>query len=150
MNAVASVPLTGEWVWEEMVGSWVQKSPAAAERAPKKRPSESNIKPDAPSKKQRTERVTTKDFVPPDVSGLSKREARLVKNRAAAFLSRQRKREEFECMEVYAAASFFANIPVLTPRSSAGASPSSSRRTRACRRSPRALRRQQWTRCTPR
>lgn len=46
------------------------------------------------------ERISTKDFVPPDVSGLSKREARLVKNRAAAFLSRQRKREEFECMEV--------------------------------------------------
>src|SRR6267154_2968788 len=42
------------------------------------------------------ERITTKDFVPPDVSGLSKREARLVKNRAAAFLSRQRKREECE------------------------------------------------------
>lgn len=42
----------------------------------------------------------TKDFVPPDVSGLSKREARLVKNRAAAFLSRQRKREEFENMEM--------------------------------------------------
>jgi hypothetical protein len=38
--------------------------------------------------------------VPPDVSGLSKREARLVKNRAAAFLSRQRKREEFESMEM--------------------------------------------------
>lgn len=47
------------------------------------------------------ERVTTKDFIPPDVSGLSKREARLVKNRAAAFLSRQRKREEFETMEMY-------------------------------------------------
>lgn len=47
------------------------------------------------------ERITTKDFVPPDVSGLSKREARLVKNRAAAFLSRQRKREEFETMELY-------------------------------------------------
>ncbi|KAH8994441.1 hypothetical protein EDB92DRAFT_2113268 [Lactarius akahatsu] len=46
------------------------------------------------------ERVSTKDFVPPDVTGLSKREARLVKNRAAAFLSRQRKREEFENMEV--------------------------------------------------
>ncbi|GJJ08481.1 hypothetical protein Clacol_002699 [Clathrus columnatus] len=44
--------------------------------------------------------ISTKDFVPPDVSGLSKREARLVKNRAAAFLSRQRKREEFECMEL--------------------------------------------------
>ncbi|KAF8918200.1 hypothetical protein CPB85DRAFT_116435 [Mucidula mucida] len=49
-----------------------------------------------PSKKPRT----TRDFVPPDVSGLSKREARLVKNRAAAFLSRQRKREEFEAMEI--------------------------------------------------
>lgn len=47
------------------------------------------------------ERINSKDFVPPDVSGLSKREARLVKNRAAAFLSRQRKREEFELMEVY-------------------------------------------------
>ncbi|KAF9243166.1 hypothetical protein BU15DRAFT_43299 [Melanogaster broomeanus] len=46
------------------------------------------------------ERITTKDFVPPDVTGLSKREARLVKNRAAAFLSRQRKREEFEAMEI--------------------------------------------------
>jgi hypothetical protein len=46
------------------------------------------------------ERINTKDFIPPDVSGLSKREARLVKNRAAAFLSRQRKREEFEFMEV--------------------------------------------------
>ncbi|TRM69118.1 hypothetical protein BD626DRAFT_562913 [Schizophyllum amplum] len=52
------------------------------------------------TKKRTGERVTTKDFVPPDVSGLSKREARLVKNRAAAFLSRQRKREEFELMEV--------------------------------------------------
>ncbi|KAH8103555.1 hypothetical protein BXZ70DRAFT_738829 [Cristinia sonorae] len=51
------------------------------------------------SKKTRTA-VSTKDFVPPDVSGLSKREARLVKNRAAAFLSRQRKREEFETMEI--------------------------------------------------
>jgi len=47
------------------------------------------------------ERIHSKDFIPPDVSGLSKREARLVKNRAAAFLSRQRKREEFECMEMY-------------------------------------------------
>ncbi|KAG5647085.1 hypothetical protein DXG03_001455 [Asterophora parasitica] len=46
------------------------------------------------------ERISSKDFVPPDVSGLSKREARLVKNRAAAFLSRQRKREEFETMEI--------------------------------------------------
>ncbi|KAG6828256.1 hypothetical protein H0H92_008644 [Tricholoma furcatifolium] len=46
------------------------------------------------------ERINSKDFIPPDVSGLSKREARLVKNRAAAFLSRQRKREEFELMEI--------------------------------------------------
>ncbi|KAH9949251.1 hypothetical protein B0H21DRAFT_777390 [Amylocystis lapponica] len=54
------------------------------------------------SKKARAsgERITTRDFIPPDVSGLSKREARLVKNRAAAFLSRQRKREEFETMEI--------------------------------------------------
>ncbi|EJD01758.1 uncharacterized protein FOMMEDRAFT_22103 [Fomitiporia mediterranea MF3/22] len=44
--------------------------------------------------------MSLKDFVPPDVTGLSKREARLVKNRAAAFLSRQRKREEFELMEI--------------------------------------------------
>ncbi|CAE6384534.1 unnamed protein product [Rhizoctonia solani] len=43
--------------------------------------------------------ISSKDFVPPDVTGLSKREARLVKNRAAAFLSRQRKREEFEELE---------------------------------------------------
>ncbi|WFD00192.1 hypothetical protein MYAM1_002939 [Malassezia yamatoensis] len=35
-------------------------------------------------------------FIPPDTSGLTKREARLVKNRAAAFLSRQRKREQFD------------------------------------------------------
>lgn len=47
------------------------------------------------------ERVSSKDFIPPDVTGLTKREARLVKNRAAAFLSRQRKREEFENMEQY-------------------------------------------------
>lgn len=55
----------------------------------------------APStaKKPRSSAVSVKDFVPPDVTGLSKREARLVKNRAAAFLSRQRKREEFETME---------------------------------------------------
>lgn len=57
----------------------------------------SSVVPSA-SKKPRAA-VSTKDFIPPDVSGLSKREARLVKNRAAAFLSRQRKREEFECME---------------------------------------------------
>ncbi|MCO5585243.1 hypothetical protein L7F22_039176 [Adiantum nelumboides] len=39
-------------------------------------------------------------FIPPDTSGLTKREARLVKNRAAAFLSRQRKREQFEELEI--------------------------------------------------
>ncbi|KAJ1595903.1 hypothetical protein NDA14_006469 [Ustilago hordei] len=39
-------------------------------------------------------------FVPPDTSDLTKREARLVKNRAAAFLSRQRKREQFEEMQI--------------------------------------------------
>ncbi|KAJ7209756.1 hypothetical protein GGX14DRAFT_535055 [Mycena pura] len=56
---------------------------------------------EAPNPKRRAgERIASKDFVPPDVTGLSKREARLVKNRAAAFLSRQRKREEFELMEV--------------------------------------------------
>ncbi|XP_006461261.1 hypothetical protein AGABI2DRAFT_143213 [Agaricus bisporus var. bisporus H97] len=55
----------------------------------------------APAKKPRAqgERIASKDFIPPDVTGLTKREARLVKNRAAAFLSRQRKREEFESME---------------------------------------------------
>ena len=57
--------------------------------------------PGANKKRSVGERTNSKDFIPPDVSGLSKREARLVKNRAAAFLSRQRKREEFECMEVY-------------------------------------------------
>lgn len=52
----------------------------------------------AAPKRARTQ-ISSKDFVPPDVTGLSKREARLVKNRAAAFLSRQRKREEFEELE---------------------------------------------------
>lgn len=67
--------------------------------AASKRASSSTAAGGAPAKKART-CMSTKDFVPPDVSGLSKREARLVKNRAAAFLSRQRKREEFESMEV--------------------------------------------------
>ena len=52
------------------------------------------------SRNERGERISSKDFIPPDTTGLSKREARLVKNRAAAFLSRQRKREEFEALEV--------------------------------------------------
>ncbi|KAI0785855.1 hypothetical protein C8Q75DRAFT_794481 [Abortiporus biennis] len=69
----------------------------ASSLVPSKRPSTSTA---SASKKPRAERVTTKDFIPPDVTGLSKREARLVKNRAAAFLSRQRKREEFENMEI--------------------------------------------------
>ncbi|KZT65393.1 hypothetical protein DAEQUDRAFT_731442 [Daedalea quercina L-15889] len=60
----------------------------------------SSSAPSASSSKKPRATTSTKDFVPPDVSGLSKREARLVKNRAAAFLSRQRKREEFECMEI--------------------------------------------------
>jgi hypothetical protein len=67
-----------------------------------KRPSSPVHHPITATKKPRSsgERISTKDFVPPDVTGLSKREARLVKNRAAAFLSRQRKREEFESMEM--------------------------------------------------
>ena len=68
---------------------------------PAKRPSVGPAGCGSSTKKARSgERVSTKDFVPPDVTGLSKREARLVKNRAAAFLSRQRKREEFENMEM--------------------------------------------------
>jgi hypothetical protein len=64
--------------------------------------SKRSASPGPPIAKKRAvgERVPSKDFVPPDVTGLTKREARLVKNRAAAFLSRQRKREEFECMEM--------------------------------------------------
>ncbi|KAF7315097.1 BZIP domain-containing protein [Mycena indigotica] len=66
------------------------------------RPIKRSASPELQPQKRRAaaERVNSKDFIPPDVSGLSKREARLVKNRAAAFLSRQRKREEFELMEV--------------------------------------------------
>ena len=71
--------------------------------------------PSVTKKRSIGERVHSKDFIPPDVSGLSKREARLVKNRAAAFLSRQRKREEFECMEVYVTVHFIhpSCFPVL-------------------------------------
>lgn len=43
VNAVASVPLTGEWVWEEMVGSWVQKSPVV-EPARKRRRLEPGVR----------------------------------------------------------------------------------------------------------
>jgi len=71
-------------------------APEPSSTIPSKRPSSSVA---SVSKKARSSAVSTKDYIPPDVSGLSKREARLVKNRAAAFLSRQRKREEFENME---------------------------------------------------
>jgi hypothetical protein len=77
------------------------ESPVSAPKRPASPPAN-------PSKKRTVgERISTKDFVPPDVSGLSKREARLVKNRAAAFLSRQRKREEFEAMEMSVYSLFF-------------------------------------------
>lgn len=81
-------------------------APATAHPADMSGPSTASKRSASPSpgvcKKRATgnERVSSKDFIPPDVTGLSKREARLVKNRAAAFLSRQRKREEFETMEV--------------------------------------------------
>ncbi|KAH9925930.1 uncharacterized protein BXZ73DRAFT_49688 [Epithele typhae] len=89
---------------------------------PSKRPSVTIAGNGQCAKKPRAaERVSTKDFVPPDVTGLSKREARLVKNRAAAFLSRQRKREEFENMEIRVAeleqenARLLASIQQTTP-----------------------------------
>ncbi|KZT21479.1 hypothetical protein NEOLEDRAFT_1181659 [Neolentinus lepideus HHB14362 ss-1] len=72
--------------------------PSASRLTAAKRPSEQPVS--EPKKRASASRVSVKDFVPPDVTGLSKREARLVKNRAAAFLSRQRKREEFENMEI--------------------------------------------------
>ncbi|TBU54112.1 hypothetical protein BD310DRAFT_105877 [Dichomitus squalens] len=75
-------------------------SSAGSVVVPAKRPSVGPPNCGSTKKARSGERVSTKDFVPPDVSGLSKREARLVKNRAAAFLSRQRKREEFENMEI--------------------------------------------------
>ena len=50
-------------------------------------------------RRRRSTMVRVKDFVPPDVTGLSKQEARVIKNRAAAFLSRQRRREEYEHLE---------------------------------------------------
>lgn len=80
--------------------------PSQAPSSSKKRasPSDASASDEAPSaaKKPRVSvgRIRAKDFIPPDVSGMCKREARLVKNRAAAFLSRQRKREEFEAMEM--------------------------------------------------
>lgn len=75
-------------------------SPSAGPGAPASASGTTHTSTSSSKKARSGERITTKDFVPPDVSGLSKREARLVKNRAAAFLSRQRKREEFENMEL--------------------------------------------------
>ncbi|KAH6913921.1 hypothetical protein BKA70DRAFT_1369330 [Coprinopsis sp. MPI-PUGE-AT-0042] len=75
-----------------------------------------------PSAKKRAT-MATKEFIPPDVSGLSKREARLVKNRAAAFLSRQRKREEFENMEVRVAELEQENARLLALAESGGQPP---------------------------
>ncbi|KAG8735926.1 hypothetical protein FRC10_010006 [Ceratobasidium sp. 414] len=67
--------------------------------APMQQPESTPAPAPASAPKRARAQISSKDFVPPDVSGLSKREARLVKNRAAAFLSRQRKREEFEELE---------------------------------------------------
>ncbi|PWN40978.1 hypothetical protein IE81DRAFT_348764 [Ceraceosorus guamensis] len=82
-----------------------------------KQPEEAKLAPAKPSKKREppsasqitesgqpfpvidTSATHSSLFVHPDTSGLTKREARLVKNRAAAFLSRQRKREQFEELE---------------------------------------------------
>lgn len=78
-------------------------SAAAATKSKRASPEDSDDMTESPTTTTKKPRacMSMKDFVPPDVTGLSKREARLVKNRAAAFLSRQRKREEFELMEVY-------------------------------------------------
>ncbi|KAJ3724393.1 hypothetical protein C8R42DRAFT_577357 [Lentinula raphanica] len=87
----SSKPLAN--VEEQRPAVAIKPSAAALKRSASPTPSTSR-------KRSVGERISTKDFIPPDVSGLSKREARLVKNRAAAFLSRQRKREEFESMEI--------------------------------------------------
>ncbi|KAG9094489.1 hypothetical protein FS749_012363, partial [Ceratobasidium sp. UAMH 11750] len=73
-------------------------SSSSTSPAPMQQP-EPTLTVSTPAPKRARAQISSKDFVPPDVSGLSKREARLVKNRAAAFLSRQRKREEFEELE---------------------------------------------------
>lgn len=78
-----------------------ESKPTVAASTASKRSASPSPDPTMCKKRATNERVSSKDFIPPDVTGLSKREARLVKNRAAAFLSRQRKREEFETMEVY-------------------------------------------------
>ena len=95
------------------------------------------------NKKRATgERISSKDFVPPDVTGLSKREARLVKNRAAAFLSRQRKREEFETMEMYVIQvqlPLFYSLPNVHRCDVLDASPNWSRRMRGSSHLPKAV-----------
>ncbi|KAF8305917.1 hypothetical protein DL93DRAFT_290948 [Clavulina sp. PMI_390] len=78
-----------------------QKAAAAAEEDDEEEESSSAPPPPKRQRAAPSGPISTKDWVPPDVTGLNKREARLVKNRAAAFLSRQRKREEFEQMEMY-------------------------------------------------
>lgn len=50
--------------------------------------------------KKRKSLPTVAEFQPPSTDGLTKKEARLVKNRAAAFLSRQRKREMYDELEI--------------------------------------------------
>jgi hypothetical protein len=61
----------------------VVPSDASPQREPSTGAKRASTPSTAPVKKARAagERITTKDFVPPDVSGMSKREARLVKNR---------------------------------------------------------------------
>ncbi|KZV99315.1 hypothetical protein EXIGLDRAFT_831645 [Exidia glandulosa HHB12029] len=77
-----------------------QASPNSKKRASPSDESDGSAPSAAKKPRVSAARIRAKDFIPPDVSGLNKREARLVKNRAAAFLSRQRKREEFEAMEI--------------------------------------------------
>ncbi|KAI5120326.1 hypothetical protein M0805_000386 [Coniferiporia weirii] len=76
------------------------ESSSSSASLPKRSSSHSECSPSPTASKRPRACMSSKDFIPPDVTGLSKREARLVKNRAAAFLSRQRKREEFELMEI--------------------------------------------------
>jgi hypothetical protein len=100
-------------------------------------------------KKRGNGRITVAEFVPPDVTGLSKREARLVKNRAAAFLSRQRKREEFENMEAYvfslALESFTLLVDAWRPRLTCSIAPCLSRLASALQENARLKARQGHT-----
>ncbi|GLB37728.1 putative bZIP transcription factor [Lyophyllum shimeji] len=107
---------------QERLSISINPSAVAASMAAKRTASPAPTVPKKP--RAAGERISSKDFVPPDVSGLSKREARLVKNRAAAFLSRQRKREEFEQMEIRVAEleQENARLLALTQTGSSGAS----------------------------